>query len=90
MDNPIGSAVGFAVEIEAASITTPGVPVELTAMLPKFANALVLVWVRYNLYPSSPDLGIGESTIQELVNARSSDWPEGSCSASGLAYRSLN
>ena len=41
VDNPIGSAVGFAVEIgESLVITTPGVPVELTAMLPEIGKRI--------------------------------------------------
>ena len=39
--NPIGSAVGFALEVnDALVITTPGVPVELTAMLPEICDRI--------------------------------------------------
>ncbi|REJ67093.1 MAG: nicotinamide-nucleotide amidohydrolase family protein, partial [Proteobacteria bacterium] len=79
VDNPIGSAVGFAVEIEGCLvITTPGVPVELTAMLPEICERIgARVGSGTTYIRRLQTFGIGESTIQELVNARSSDWPEG-------------
>ena len=77
--NPIGSAVGFALDIgNCLVITTPGVPVELTAMLPEITDRISdrvgsgTAYIR-----RLQTFGIGESTIQELVNARSSDWPKG-------------
>ncbi len=77
--NPIGSAVGFALEVNGALvITTPGVPVELTAMLPEICDRVAsrvgggTVFIR-----RLQTFGIGESTIQELVNARTDDWPNG-------------
>ncbi|MAK68597.1 MAG: damage-inducible protein CinA [Halieaceae bacterium] len=77
--NPIGSAVGFALEVNGALvITTPGVPVELTAMLPEICDRVAsrigggTVFIR-----RLQTFGIGESTIQELVNARTDDWPDG-------------
>ena len=79
IDNPIGSAVGFVVEIEGCLvITTPGVPVELTAMLPEICERIgARVGSGTTHIRRLQTFGIGESTIQELVNARSSDWPEG-------------
>ena len=79
VDNPIGSAVGFTVEIEGCLvITTPGVPVELTAMLPEICERIGdRVGSGTTYIRRLQTFGIGESTIQELVNARSSDWPEG-------------
>lgn len=79
VDNPIGSAVGFAVEIEESLvITTPGVPVELTAMLPEICERIATrVGSGTTYIRRLQTFGIGESTIQELVNAHSSDWPEG-------------
>ena len=69
----------------------PRRPVELTAMLPEICERIGdRVGSGTTYIRRLQTFGIGESTIQELVNARSSDWPEGSCSASGLAYRSLN
>ena len=79
VDNPIGSAVGFAVEIgESLVITTPGVPVELTAMLPEIGQRIAQrVGSGTTYIRRLQTFGIGESTIQELVNERHQDWPEG-------------
>lgn len=79
VDNPIGSAVGFAVEIgESLVITTPGVPVELTAMLPEIGQRVAQrVGSGTTYIRRLQTFGIGESTIQELVNERNQDWPEG-------------
>ena len=79
VDNPIGSAVGFAVEIgESLVITTPGVPVELTAMLPEIGQRVAQrVGSGTTYIRRLQTFGIGESTIQELVNERNRDWPEG-------------
>ena len=79
VDNPIGSAVGFAVEIgESLVITTPGVPVELTAMLPELGQRVAQrVGSGTTYIRRLQTFGIGESTIQELVNERNQDWPEG-------------
>lgn len=79
VDNPIGSAVGFAVEIgESLVITTPGVPVELTAMLPEIGQRVAQrVGSGTTYIRRLQTFGIGESTIQELVNERDQDWPEG-------------
>jgi len=77
--NPIGSAVGFALEVNGALvITTPGVPVELTAMLPEICDRIALrVGGGTAFIRRLQTFGIGESTIQELVNARTDDWPNG-------------
>ena len=77
--NPIGSAVGFALEVNGALvITTPGVPVELTAMLPEICNRIASrVGGGTAFIRRLQTFGIGESTIQELVNARTDDWPDG-------------
>ena len=77
--NPIGSAVGFAMEVNGALvITTPGVPVELTAMLPEICDRIAArVGAGKAFIRRLQTFGIGESTIQELVNARSADWPDG-------------
>ena len=79
VDNPIGSAVGFAVEIgESLVITTPGVPVELTAMLPEIGQRVAQrVGSGTTYIRRLQTFGIGESTIQELVNERNQDWPAG-------------
>ena len=77
--NPIGSAVGFALEVDGALvITTPGVPVELTAMLPEICDRIASrVGGGTAFIRRLQTFGIGESTIQELVNARTDDWPDG-------------
>jgi len=77
--NPIGSAVGFALEVNGALvITTPGVPVELTAMLPEICDRIATrVGGGTAFIRRLQTFGIGESTIQELVNARTDDWPDG-------------
>ena len=77
--NPIGSAVGFALEVNGALvITTPGVPVELTAMLPEICDRITTrVGGGTAFIRRLQTFGIGESTIQELVNARTDDWPNG-------------
>ena len=76
--NPIGSAVGFALEVNGALvITTPGVPVELTAMLPEICDRITArVGGGTAFIRRLQTFGIGESTIQELVNARANDWPD--------------
>jgi nicotinamide-nucleotide amidase len=77
--NPIGSAVGFTLEVnDALVITTPGVPVELTAMLPEICGRIATrVGGGTAFIRRLQTFGIGESTIQELVNSRSDDWPAG-------------
>jgi len=77
--NPIGSAVGFALEVNGTLvITTPGVPVELTAMLPEICDRVATrVGGGTAFICRLQTFGIGESTIQELVNARTDDWPDG-------------
>jgi len=77
--NPIGSAVGFALDVNGALvITTPGVPVELTAMLPEICDRIATrVGGGTAFIRRLQTFGIGESTIQELVNARTNDWPDG-------------
>ncbi|MEC8633036.1 MAG: CinA family nicotinamide mononucleotide deamidase-related protein [Pseudomonadota bacterium] len=77
--NPIGSAVGFTLEVNGALvITTPGVPVELTAMLPEICDRIAArVGGGTAFIRRLQTFGIGESTIQELVNSRSDDWPAG-------------
>ena len=77
--NPIGSAVGFTLDVNGALvITTPGVPVELTAMLPEICDRIAArVGGGTAFVCRLQTFGIGESTIQELVNSRSDDWPAG-------------
>ena len=78
--NPIGSAVGFSLDInDCLVICTPGVPSELKAMLddsivetisrhiPLEHSSYTLRWQTY---------GIGESTLQQLINNQFPDWPD--------------
>ena len=77
--NPIGSAVGFTLEVGGALvITTPGVPSELTAMLPEICERIAARVGGGTAYIRRlQTFGIGESTIQELVNEHSATWPDG-------------
>ncbi len=77
--NPIGSAVGFRIKHREIFIfATPGVPVELEAMLPEIVNQL-----RKHLGGGSTlirriqTFGIGESTIQQKIHDQSNIWPQG-------------
>lgn len=76
VENPVGSAVGFAIDIyRCRVIATPGVPSELKAMLPS-----VLERTRERTGGETAPIlrlqtfGIGESTIQQRVN-QMPDWP---------------
>ena len=71
--------MGFALEVNGALvITTPGVPVELTAMLPEICDRIATrIGGGTAFIRRLQTFGIGESTIQELVNARTDDWPNG-------------
>ena len=76
--NPRGSALGFAIEVNGTLILpTPGVPSELRAMLPEVCERIVaaigggeIVRVRFQTF------GIGESTIQALIDDDDAPWPE--------------
>lgn len=78
VDNPVGSAVGFAMQLgNCRVICTPGVPRELDAMLqqaimPKlqrdFPNSGASVQ-RFTLF------GIGESGLQQKISDAIPDWP---------------
>ena len=77
--NPVGSAVGFEVEVNGARIVcTPGVPSEMFAMMDDITGSLAEKLQR----PSSVNIvrlqtfGIGESTAQQLIADNIKDWPE--------------
>lgn len=78
--NAIGSAVGFQMRHNNCDIfCTPGVPKELNLMLteqilPKIETA----YPKLNHYHVSRFhvFGIGESTLQKLINERFPDWPD--------------
>ncbi len=76
--NPIGSAVGFELQVGSCSvICTPGVPGELAAMLDHILRGLAARLGR----PSErhtlrlQTFGLGESTAQQLITDSVPDWP---------------
>ena len=78
--NPVGSAVGFEVELNGCRIVcTPGVPSELTAMMDDIVDSLAEQLQR----PSGVNIirlqtfGIGESSAQQIIADNMPDWPEG-------------
>ncbi|MCX2982661.1 CinA family nicotinamide mononucleotide deamidase-related protein [Halieaceae bacterium IMCC14734] len=78
VDNAIGSAVGFELEVEGCLvICTPGVPSELRLMLDNILQNL-----RERLGKSGEvdiirlqTFGLGESTAQQIISDQYSDWP---------------
>ena len=76
--NPVGSAVGFALEVRGCLVLcTPGVPGELRAMLPEIRERLARRFARTSQRSVEriQTFGIGESTVQQLVNDQMPDWP---------------
>lgn len=78
VDNPIGSAVGFEMDIGGCRvICTPGVPGELAAML----NIILRQLSERLDRPLERDIlrlqtfGIGESSAQQLIADNIPDWP---------------
>lgn len=77
--NATGSAVGFSIKLgQCLIICTPGVPSELTHMLkdeiiPKLQQ-LFPIPTKHNLVRFQT-FGLGESTLQALVNDNLPDWP---------------
>ncbi len=76
--NPIGSAVGFELQVGSCNvICTPGVPGELAAMLDHILRGLAARLGR----PSErhtlrlQTFGLGESTAQQLITDSVPDWP---------------
>jgi nicotinamide-nucleotide amidase len=76
--NPVGSAVGFEVNLNGCRIVcTPGVPSELTAMLDDIVADLAAQLQR----PSGANIirlqtfGMGESTAQQLISDKVPNWP---------------
>jgi len=79
VDNPIGSAVGFEMEVNGCRvICTPGVPGELRAMLDTIVADLSGRLAR----PVERDIlrlqtfGLGESTAQQIISDAIDDWPQ--------------
>jgi nicotinamide-nucleotide amidase len=78
VDNPIGSAVGFEMEVgNCRVICTPGVPGELAAMLNGIVTDLA---ARLQRPPERRVLrlqtfGLGESSAQQMISDALPDWP---------------
>lgn len=79
IDNPIGSAVGFEVQIgQCRVMCTPGVPSELIAMMDLIVADLGQKLKR----PAQRNIirlqtfGLGESTAQQMISDQLKDWPE--------------
>ena len=86
LPNPIGSAVGFCLEIEGCLVLcTPGVPGELRAMLPHVISRLQTRFAitRRREVLRLQTFGLGESTAQQLVLDHCADWPQ----EVGLSFR---
>ena len=78
--NPVGSAVGFALNLNGCLvICTPGVPSELAAMLEQAIAPMLQARFPGVGSPSILRLktfGIGESGLQQRVNDALPDWPK--------------
>ncbi len=80
LDNPIGSAVGFQLQLnDCLVICTPGVPSELRLMMD-----IVLANMQAQLGSFQPGnilrlqtFGLGESTAQQIITDADFDWPAG-------------
>lgn len=77
IDNPRGSAVGFALEIDGCwLLTTPGVPSELNAMLPEvIARITAVLPAKQRLTQRLQTFGIGESSLEIQLRDAIPDWP---------------
>lgn len=78
VNNPIGSAVGFAMQLNGCQvICTPGVPSELAAMLDQ--AILPALAARYPVSVGALRkfalFGAGESTLQQQISDQIPDWP---------------
>ncbi len=78
IDNPIGSAVGFEVQLGSCRVLcTPGVPSELAAMLDLIVDDLAQRLQR----PAQRNIlrlqtfGLGESSAQQIISDNIEDWP---------------
>lgn len=76
--NPVGSAVGFAINIaDTLVLTTPGVPSELRAMLPAVCARVTDRLGGGGLYRLRlQTFGMGESTAQALIDNDAAAWPD--------------
>ncbi|WP_101760400.1 CinA family nicotinamide mononucleotide deamidase-related protein [Oceanicoccus sp. KOV_DT_Chl] len=77
--NPTGSAVGFCINHnDCLIICTPGVPSELRLMMEQTIVELICQRFPNDEYISTIRLqtfGLGESSLQQLVNKELTDWP---------------
>lgn len=77
--NPVGSAVGFSIDYDGCwIICTPGVPTELEAMLEH--TIVPQLNTRFagqgsNHITHLPVFGLGESTLQRMINDQITHWP---------------
>ncbi|MEP1593698.1 MAG: nicotinamide-nucleotide amidohydrolase family protein, partial [Halieaceae bacterium] len=78
IDNPVGSAVGFEVQLgNCRVLCTPGVPSELAAMLELIVDDLAQRLQR----PAQRNIlrlqtfGLGESSAQQIISDNIDDWP---------------
>ena len=78
IDNPIGSAVGFEVQLgNCRVLCTPGVPSELSAML----DIIVADLADHLQRPAQRNIlrlqtfGLGESTAQQIISDNIGNWP---------------
>jgi len=78
VDNPIGSAVGFEMNMDGCRIIcTPGVPSELAAMLDIIVASLAAEReqpVERNIMRLQT-FGLGESSAQQIISDNIPDWP---------------
>ncbi len=78
IDNPRGSALGFALEVNGCLVlTTPGVPSELAAMMQELVEKLgVQLGGTSRHIKRLQTFGIGESSVEERVKEFGADWPD--------------
>ena len=80
LDNAIGSAVGFAVNYHDCRIfCTPGVPSEAEQMLTQVIMPQLAAFLPEDQHTEIHRMqvfGIGESTLQRLIDEQLPDWPE--------------
>lgn len=78
--NSVGSAVGFHLNHQGCDIyCTPGVPVELQSMLSNEIIPALKQKIPHNCYTHVTRLqvfGMGESSLQKMIDQEISDWPE--------------
>ena len=79
IDNPVGSAVGFEVQLGSCRVLcTPGVPSELAAML----EIIVADLAQHLQRPAQRNIlrlqtfGLGESSAQQIISDNIDDWPQ--------------